>query len=321
MPPESPQATPATIKPIFLLADSQLLFWREAGGVPFLARVRRLLEEDRAGGPQPGGSEARPAGSAGMAKAPAGTSQAGGSHPGERHPGGSFKAAYLGASNGDLREFYELFAGAMAEIGISDCRMVPAEPAPADLAHFDAADLILLAGGSVERGWEAFRASGLDQRIAARYYGGALLIGVSAGAVQLGLKAWSDPPAGDGSGDAAPGKLSLFDTLRLVPFVIDAHDEPSWARLLAAVARAGEHARGYGIPSGGGALYHPDYSVEPVRHALVEVSVTAEGELRQSLLVPGAPLADSAEGAADAPAADTAAASPDSSAGAADKPN
>jgi hypothetical protein len=73
-----------------------------------------------------------------------------------------------------------------------------------------------------------------------------------------------------------------------VPFVIDVHDEPGWARLSQIVPRAGEHARGFGIPSGGGAVYHPDYSVEPVRHALVEMTLAEEGGgVRQALLFPG----------------------------------
>lgn len=225
-----------TIKPIFLLADSQLLFWRGEEGRLLLDRARALIEEDQ--------SDRR------------------------------IQAAYLGASNGDRPEFYELFLAAMAEIGIQDCRLIPSDPEPGDLAFLDQADLILLAGGDVRLGWEAFQASGVQGKLIERYYAGALLVGVSAGAVQLGLKGWSE------GGD-------LFDTLRLVPFVVDAHDEPSWARLNRVVPRAGEHVRGFGIPSGGGAVYHPDYSVEPVRHPLVEVD-TAEQGVRQSLLFPGA---------------------------------
>ena len=72
-----------------------------------------------------------------------------------------------------------------------------------------------------------------------------------------------------------------------MPFVVDAHDEPGWARLLQIVPKAGEHARGFGIPTGGGAVYHPDYSVEPVRHPLTEVSVGEDGTVRQALLFPG----------------------------------
>jgi cyanophycinase len=228
----------STIQPIFLLADSQLLFWHDEEGHRFLDRARKLIEA-----PEP-------------------------------------KAAYLGASNGDAPEFYDLFVGAIAEIGIraENCRHVPAEPTADDLAFLDQADLILLAGGDVRQGWEAFQKSGIKEKISQRYYAGAVLLGVSAGAVQLGLKGW-DPDAS-----------ILFDTFCLVPFLIDAHDEPSWAGLLRAVPKAGEHARGLGIPSGGGVLYHPDYSIEPIRHPAAEVDLpeNAENGPRLSLLFPGA---------------------------------
>lgn len=225
-----------TIKPVFLLADSQLLFWRDEEGSFFLDRARTLIEADETGRPP--------------------------------------KAAYLGASNGDAPEFYELFVGSMSEIDIRDCRHIPANPSAEDLAFLARADLILLAGGDVRRGWQAFVESGIKDKLVERYYAGALLMGVSAGAVQLGIVGSDD----DGS--------RPFDALRLVPFVVDVHDEPSWSRLLSLVPKAGEHARGFGIPSGGGALYHPDYSVEPVRHPLTEVELTEEGT-RQALLLPG----------------------------------
>ena len=91
--------------------------------------------------------------------------------------------------------------------------------------------------------------------------------------MQLGLKGWDEDER-------------IFDTFRLVPFVVDVHDEPTWARLSQVVPKAGEHVRGFGIPTGGGALYHPDYSMEPVRHPLVEVSARG-GAGRQALLFPG----------------------------------
>jgi Peptidase family S51 len=229
----------STIKPIFLLADSQLLFWRDEGEL-FLGRARALIDAD---------ADAE-------------------------HAGRAPRAAYLGASNGDAPEFYQLFLAAMEQIDVRDCRQIPAQPAAEDLDFLAGADLILLAGGEVRRGWDAFKAAGLDQKLVERYYSGALLLGVSAGAVQLGLRGW------DETGERTS------DMLRIVPFVVDVHDEPGWGRLLQAVPRAGEHARGIGIPSGGGAIYHPDYSVEPVRHPLVEVS-QAEGGMQQALLLPG----------------------------------
>jgi hypothetical protein len=239
---------PTSLKPIFLLADSQLLFWRDEEGKRFLDRARALIDGDT-----DADTDADAAG-----RAP--------------------KAAYVGASNGDLPEFYELFLAAMAEIGIRDCRQIPSRPDAEDLAFLATADLILLAGGDVRRGWTVFEETGLKDKLVERYYAGAILVGVSAGAVQLGLKGWSEAPSADNP--------EIFDTLRLVPFVIDVHDEGSWTGLLRAVPRAGEHARGFGIPTGGGALYHPDYSLEPVRHPLTEVEATDDG-LRQALILPG----------------------------------
>lgn len=223
----------STIKPIFLLADSQLLFSR-AEEEPLLARVRSLVEEDASGK--------------------------------------EIQAAYIGASNGDAPEFYELFVAAMNEAGIHRTRMIPSHLESEDRRFLEEADVILLAGGDVRRGWKAFEDNGLNQKIVELYYAGALLIGVSAGAVQLGLRAEDDKGS--------------FGTFRLVPFVVDAHDEPGWARLHRLVSRTGEHARGYGIPFGGGAVYHPDYSMEPIRHPVVEVTYTEEGT-RQALVFPG----------------------------------
>lgn len=225
-----------TLKPIFLLADSQLLFWRDEEGKRFLERARALIEADS--------------------------------------PGGRPKAAYLGASNGDAPEFFDLFVGAMAEIRIDDCRHIPARPTADDLSFLAEADLILLSGGDVRQGWEAFQESGLKDKIAERYYAGAVLVGVSAGAVQFGLKGWD--------------QNDVFDTFSFVPFVVDVHDEPQWSGLQRALLKAGEYARGFGIPSGAGALYHPDYSVEPVRSPLTEMERSDTGELRQALLLPGA---------------------------------
>src|SRR6185295_7541254 len=151
-------------------------------------------------------------------------------------------------------EFYELFLAAMDGIGIRRCRHVPERPTSEDLAWVDAADLLLFAGGDVRRGWDSFQANGLPEKIFARYYAGALLVGISAGAVQLGLKGLDE------------GSDRLFDTFRVVPFVLDAHGEPDWHRLYRTVPRAGEHVKGIGIPTGGGLIYHPDYSLEPIRH-------------------------------------------------------
>lgn len=227
------------IQPIFLFADSQLLFWSHDGEL-FLDRARQLLAGD------------------------------------------SPKAAYVGASNGDLPEFYELFQGAMQGIDVTDCRMIPSEPAAEDLEFFDRADLILLAGGDVERGWRCLKRNGLQQKVIERYYTGALLMGISAGAVQLGLQGFVEPGSGSNGEEQ---KVETFETFKLIPLVVDVHDEPDWLRLNAAMPGAGDLVQGLGIPSGGGAIVHPDMTLEPVRRPLVELSVKEE-EVRQSLIFP-----------------------------------
>ena len=66
------------VKPIFLPADSQVLFCHGKQGL-FMERVRKLMEKDK--------------------------------------PGGPFKAAHIGASNGDKPEYYNIFLAAMNQVG------------------------------------------------------------------------------------------------------------------------------------------------------------------------------------------------------------
>lgn len=220
-------------KPVYLLADSQLLFWQEDGG-GFLHSIRWAASQ------QPP------------------------------------RAAYVGASNGDDPAFYTLFAAAMEEIGVADCRMVRTDLRGDDERFLASADIVLLSGGDVEAGWRAFGRGGMKELIERRREEGALLIGVSAGAVQLGLCGW---------GGAGGGHLGgLFDTFGIVPFIIGAHEEADdWAGMRRAVRLKG--ARGFGMPSGGGMVYHPDGSVEPVRYPLNEFSLVDE-RVAHGLLVP-----------------------------------
>ncbi|HEX5748566.1 MAG TPA: Type 1 glutamine amidotransferase-like domain-containing protein [Archangium sp.] len=225
------------LKPLFLLADSSLLFWR-VGDKPFLDCLRVLTGADLAVPP--------------------------------------IQAAYLGASNGDVPAFFELFTAAMELAGITHCRMIPSRPTDEDREWLAGAHVILLAGGDPLLGWESFRENGLEPVLRQRYLDGAVLMGISAGAMQLGERAWSE---------SGPGASALFPVLGLAPFIVGAHEQPEWAELKRAVREAGPGVRGIGIPAGGGALLHPDQSLEPVRHPLVELR-HEEGALRETLLYP-----------------------------------
>ncbi|WP_142274529.1 Type 1 glutamine amidotransferase-like domain-containing protein [Mycobacterium scrofulaceum] len=205
------------LQPLYLLADSQLLFWRRRGR-PLLETALDAMARD-----------APPT------------------------------AAYIGASNGDRREFYEIFEAALDGIGITDRRMIDSSFGAEDRAFLERADLIVLAGGDVRLGWNTFGATGMKDVILRRRAHGAVLVGISAGAVQLGRYGIVEAPE-----SAAPGLLDVFD---LVPRVIDAHDEPgAWARLSHAIHLLRGSATGLGIPSGGGVVVHADGTIEPLRH-------------------------------------------------------
>jgi hypothetical protein len=219
--------------PLFLISDSQLLFWGDGDG-HFIDRIAAYT------GP------------------------------------GAPRAAYLGASNGDNPDFYAIFLAAVEGIGPAECRLIPAAPSDEERAFVEAADVILLAGGDVALGWRAFEASGMRALVERRYHEGAVLVGVSAGAVQLGTAGWPE-----GEPDAA------FPTWGLVPFVVDAHaEEEDWAALRAVVQARGDGARGIGIPRGGGLLYHADGTLEAVRHPLAEFTMRGEELVTAAIFPP-----------------------------------
>ena len=137
---------PMPLRPLYLFADSQLLFWKHG--------ERRLLESMLEG-----------------------------------MPGNSSRAAYLGASNGDRPEFYEIFTAAMGNVGWPNCQMISSAFTPDERDFLEQAQLILLAGGDVRSGWDTFERTGIKDVLLTRYAQGAVLIGISAGAIQLGRHA------------------------------------------------------------------------------------------------------------------------------------
>lgn len=203
-------------QPLYLLADSQLLFWKRHDRLLLAASLDGL---DR---------------------------------------GKPLSAAYIGASNGDRPEFYEIFEAAMDAVGITDRRMIVSSFDRAGRAFLDSAQLIVLAGGDVRLGWNTFVKSGMKDAILDRYAEGAVLVGISAGAVQLGRCGLVETPESLGTG--------VFDVFNLVPMVIDVHDEQNeWGRLQRTMQSLNGPATGLGIPSGGGVVVHPDATIEALR--------------------------------------------------------
>ena len=220
------------IKPLYLLADSQLFFWKSDSN-SLAERVRADLDSS------------------------------------------SPKAAYIGASNGDQPEFYSLFQAAMESMGISNCRLVPSQPSREDISFIEDADLILLSGGDVERGWRTFEQNGLKELVPRKRFDGAILMGVSAGAVQLGLGCLST--------SAQPKQIGMFG---FAPFYVGAHDEENdWWDLRALVNLSQADTRAIGIPAGGGAVYQSDGTLEPIRKHLTELT-KERAKITENVLTP-----------------------------------
>ena len=184
--------------------------------------------------------------------------------------------AYVGASNGDNVDFYgSIFQPAMHQAHAGDCRLVPRYPNPDILEFFKAADVVLLAGGDVELGWRSFEENGFEQLIREQFLAGVLLVGISAGAVQLGRGGlWRESSA-------------LLSTFGLLPFYVGAHEEHNdWTSLRTVISLAGNHSCGIGIPSGGAISYCAG-ELKSFVHAAVEM-VRENGGFRERLLVPEA---------------------------------
>jgi hypothetical protein len=124
------------------------------------------------------------------------------------------------------------------------------------------------------------RAVGLAEAVLERYGSGSVVIGISAGAVQLGRYGWE---AGAGAPDG------LFATFGLVPYVIGVREEGErWRALTRVVRRLGGSAIGIGIASDGGVVWHPEGRIEPIRVAAEEVRLE-DGRTVTRRLLPALP--------------------------------
>lgn len=226
-------STPA-VRPLYLLADSQLLFW-SSGSQSFLASLIEV-----SGCPAP-------------------------------------RVAYIGASNGDSDDAYSIFNAAFAAIDVRSRHRVRSSFGAEDREFLETGDVIVLAGGDVEAGWTVFNQTGMREHIESRYRAGAVLIGISAGAIQLGTHAVVS------SGE---GASRLIQTFGFVPFIVDVHDEQrDWQILADTIEMLEGSATGVGIPSGGGLIAHPDGTIECVRRSAYEFACV-EGKLRRSIASP-----------------------------------
>lgn len=227
------------INPIFLLADSQLLFCK-SGESLFYKKINYLINTKE----------------------------------GKRE---NITAAYIGASNNDNPEFYELFKEAMKQFDIRYCRMIKSIPDCADKKFLGKADIVLLAGGNTENGWDIIKRNNWNKIIIEKYNKGSILIGVSAGAIQIGMGECCI----DLKNQEAEGK---FGGMQLIPYIIDVHSNDDWNDLSNKVSRQDKQHIGIGIPSGAGMIVCPDMSLEAIRYSCIRVVKSGKNIVKSSIL-------------------------------------
>src|SRR3954451_927916 len=73
--------------------------------------------------------------------------------------------AYIGASNGDSPDAHGIFAAAFEQVETGRTRWVRAQFCAEDREFLETADVIVLAGGTVEAGWDVFTRTGMRELI------------------------------------------------------------------------------------------------------------------------------------------------------------
>ncbi len=157
--------------------------------------------------------------------------------------------AWVGAANDDSLPWFERAAGVLQKRYGADMQRVRTSVADDTQRLVDEAPVIYLPGGDVSLLSERLRAHGLDERIRRRHAEGALVVGVSAGAIGL-TRWWVEFPE-DGR---APYRFPCIGALDVA---VDCHDEESdWEELRALLAVWAHDepeavVEAYGIPAGG----------------------------------------------------------------------
>lgn len=227
---QAQQISNQRLKPLILLADSQLLFYKEDQR-PYMRRLLQLFE-----------------------------------------PNQTLKAAYIGASNGDEPEYFQIFESAMETIGINQCMHITTALTQQQLNFLTSAHIILLAGGDTWQGWQTIKK--IAPLLKAAKSNGAVLIGTSAGAIHLGLLGYRD--------NKYLCNTDLFGTLGYIPAFFSPHDESNqWQALKQMVVQTAGCIPGIGIPAGAGLVITPDNHIQAVRKPAISFTVNKDKIMQQ----------------------------------------
>jgi peptidase E len=193
--------------------------------------------------------------------------------------------AYIGTASGDDRSFFDRITQMFGECGAGKVTHALIVPKEANLkearAVIQAADIVYVSGGDVERGMRTLIEKGMVEFLVELYQQGKPFFGISAGSLMLAREwvRWRDPE--DDS------TAELFPCLGIAPVICDAHDEAAdWEELRAALALKEEGAKGYGLVSSSAIKVFPDGQVEALGEAIHCFKRSKSGVERMPDLLP-----------------------------------
>jgi peptidase E len=156
----------------------------------------------------------------------------------------NLQASYLGVSNDDKTEYFEIFEAAMNNINIKNIKHIKFPYSSNDLEYLSNSNIILLSGGDAQVGMKKLEQSSIPAILLNKYSTGqTILIGISAGAMQLGTFILSEN-----------NQEHVVNGMGLIPCIVSAHDEPEWSSLKHIVQTMGASNIGLGISFGSGSI-------------------------------------------------------------------
>lgn len=176
------------------------------------------------------------------------------------------RVVYLGTANGDVKEYFELVEAAMHGLGLSSVRFIRTLRGGLEAPGLEllrTADVIVLSGGDPTAAmavWEPTGIADVLRQRAAQVPRTSLIIGVSAGAMQMARWVWAEDDSA-GSTQLVPG-LGIATRLPAMGM----HEEKAgWREARAVAARVGDAV---GVPFGGIALLKDDGKIQALRRPL-----------------------------------------------------
>jgi len=194
-------------------------------------------------------------------------------------------AVYLGAANQDDENYFAMYQAVAERAGATHCMHVKEKSMGPSDAEFirNRCCLVILGGGDTPHAWRVFLTHGIDSALHDAIDAGVPVLGISAGAIQLGVVGLTDPdhrirfrgplkpvhgPA-SGAARAPAGQDEVeapYWALGRLPLIAAAHEEANgWAALragLASMHAVGLQYAGLGLPYGSGVALLPDGTLE-----------------------------------------------------------